>query len=160
MRRHLLALTIFATISATAAARPAGPPGNQALARGQFAAEMDAEFRRMDADHSGILTRKEIERHQRRRAIERARASNRAMFSQLDSDGNGQLSKPEFARIATPAPVSNAEPLLARMDSNRDAQVSPAEHRAATMANFDRIDRDGDGTVTAAEMKSGGLGPH
>ncbi len=79
------------------------------------------------------------------------------MFAQLDDDGNGQLSPSEFARIATPAPVANAEPVLSRMDSNRDDQISLAEHRAATLANFDRLDRDRDGNVSATEMKSGGL---
>ena len=47
-------------------------------------------------------------------------------------------------------------PMLAREDSNRDSQVSLVEHRAATLANFDRLDTDKDGMVTAAEMKAGG----
>jgi hypothetical protein len=33
------------------------------------------------------------------------------------------------------------------------------EHRAATVANFDRLDADKDGIVTAAEMKAGGILP-
>jgi hypothetical protein len=42
------------------------------------------------------------------------------------------------------------------MDSNRDGQVSATEHRAAMLVNFDRLDTDHNGTVTAAELKAGG----
>ena len=49
--------------------------------------------------------------------------------------------------------------MLSRMDSNRDGQVSLVEHRSATLANFDRLDTDKDGNVTAAEMKAGGITP-
>ena len=33
------------------------------------------------------------------------------------------------------------------MDGNRDSQISLAEHRTATLANFDRLDTDKDGVV-------------
>lgn len=156
---RLLVIASLAAVSMEpcAAAPPASRSSAEPLQRSQFLAEMDAEFKRTDADRNGLLTRAEIERHQRQRAIAQSRARNRAMFAQLDEDGNGQLSASEFAKIATPAPNANAEPVLSRMDSNRDDRVSLAEHRAATLANFDRLDRDRDGNVTAEEMKSGGL---
>jgi hypothetical protein len=47
--------------------------------------------------------------------------------------------------------------MLAQEDSNRDSQISLAEHRAATLANFDRLDTDRNGVVTAAEMKAAGI---
>jgi hypothetical protein len=81
------------------------------------------------------------------------------LFAQLDADKNGLLSR-RFAKIATPAPAANGQPIIARMDGNRDSQVSLVEHRAATVANFDRLDADKDGIVTAAEMKAGGITPH
>jgi Ca2+-binding EF-hand superfamily protein len=129
----------------------------QSLPRAQFISDMDSEFRKMDADKNGQLTRAEIEQHQKLQAAALAQSRNRALFAQLDSDQNGQLSPAEFAKVATPAPAANGQPMIARMDGNRDSQVSRVEHRTATLANFDRLDSDKDGIVTAAEMKAGGL---
>jgi len=129
------------------------------LARARFIAGMDGEFRKMDADKNGQLTRTEIEQFQTQQLADQSRARNKALFGQLDKDKNGQLSQAEFARIATPAPVANAQPMIARMDGNRDSQISIAEHRAATLANFDRVDSDKDGVVTPAELKAGGVSP-
>jgi len=47
--------------------------------------------------------------------------------------------------------------MLTRMDSNKDKQINPVEYRAATLLNFDRLDADKDGYVSAAEMKAGGV---
>ena len=129
------------------------------LPRTQFIAGMDGEFRKMDADKNGQLTKSEIEQFQTQQQAAQGRARNKALFAQLDKDKNGQLSQTEFARIATPAPVANAEPMIARMDGNRDSQISSAEYRTATLANFDRVDSDKDGIVTADELKAGGVKP-
>jgi Ca2+-binding EF-hand superfamily protein len=120
---------------------------------------MDSEFRKMDADKNGQLTRTEIEQYQTQQLAAQARARNKSLFGQLDTDKNGQLSQAEFSKIATPAPAANAQPMMTRMDGNRDSQISITEHRTATLANFDRVDSDKDGVVTAAEMKSGGITP-
>src|SRR5687768_14426670 len=81
----------------------------------------------------------------------------RAQFMQLDADKSGFLSPAEFAKLtASPAPA-NGLPMLTREDINRDNQVSMIEHRTATLANFDRLDTDKNGVVTAAEMKAGGV---
>lgn len=129
------------------------------LPRTQFIAGMDGEFRKMDVDKNGQLTKSEIEQFQTQQLAAQGRARNKALFAQLDKDKNGQLSQAEFARIATPAPVANAEPMIARMDGNRDSQISSAEYRTATLANFDRVDSDKDGIVTADELKAGGVKP-
>lgn len=158
----LMAATLIAPIAVAASGQsktdsPAmsGTP----LARAKFAAGMEAEFRRMDVDKNGRLSKEEIEQFQRTQLAAQAQARNKALFVHLDVDGNGQLSPAEFSKVATPAPAANAQPILARMDGNRDAQISLAEHRSATLANFDRIDADRDGVVTAAELKAGGLSP-
>lgn len=129
------------------------------LPRAQFIAGMDGEFRKMDADKNGQLTKAEIEQFQTQQLAAQSRARNKDLFGQLDTDRNGQLSQSEFAKIATPPPVANAQPMIARMDGNRDSQISGAEYRTATLANFDRIDSDKNGIVTADELKAGGITP-
>ena len=152
-----IALALEAPAFAQAAQRQATGP--QPLPRANFIADMDAEFRKMDADKNGQLTKSEIEQFQTQQQAAQGRARNKALFGQLDKDKNGQLSQAEFARIATPAPVANAQPMIARMDGNRDSQISSAEYRTATLANFDRVDSDKDGIVTADELKAGGVKP-
>lgn len=141
-------------IPPVSAARPPAP----AIPRTTFIADMDTEFRKMDADKNGLLTRTEIEQFQSLQAVASARSRNQALFGQLDADRSGQISPAEFARLIQPAPPANAQPVLARMDGNKDNQVSLIEHRAATLVNFDRLDADKDGVVSAEEMKAGGIG--
>lgn len=133
--------------------------GPQPLPRARFIADMDTEFRKMDADKNGFLTRTEIEQFQKLQAVASAQARNRQLFAQLDADRNNQLSPAEFARLVQAPPASNAQPVLNRMDGNRDQRVSLVEHRSATLANFDRLDTDKDGVVTPAEMQAGGITP-
>jgi Ca2+-binding EF-hand superfamily protein len=154
MSRIILTLSAFAVSSASLAQGTASQP----IPRAQFIAQMDSQFRAMDADKNGQLTRIEIEQYQSRSAIAAAKARNSAQFAELDVNRNGQLSPAEFAAMAAPAPAANAGPMLAREDSNRDSQISLVEHRSATLANFDRLDTDKDGVVTPTEMKAGGIG--
>jgi Ca2+-binding EF-hand superfamily protein len=118
---------------------------------------MDSEFRKMDADKDGTVTRSEIEGFERAVSMVKAQARNRQMFARLDTDRNGQLSAAEFARLAAPAPA-NAAPVLNHMDLNRDQSLTLVEYRTSTLSNFDRMDADKDGIVTPAEMKAGGVG--
>jgi Ca2+-binding EF-hand superfamily protein len=152
------AIAVSAASAALGQAKPAGA-ADVPLPRAKFLAGMDSEFRKMDADKNGQLSRTEIEQFQTQQLAAQARERNKALFGQLDKDKNGQLSQSEFSKIATPAPVANAQPMIARMDGNRDSQISIAEHRTATLANFDRVDSDKDGVVTPAEMKAGGVTP-
>ena len=154
-----LRLPIATAAMLAAAPNVAQTPASTTVSRIQYIASMDGEFRKMDADKNGQLTAIEIEQYQKLSAVAQAEVRNRAMFEQLDTDKSGQLSKTEFAKMITPPPAGNAQPILARMDSNRDRQVSLVEHRTATLANFDRLDADKDGNVTAAEMKAGGVSP-
>jgi Ca2+-binding EF-hand superfamily protein len=156
----IAAVCLLATASAALGqAKPSTSASAAPLPRAKFIADMDSEFRKMDADKNGQLTGIEIEQYQKLQAVAQAATRNRALFAQLDTDKNGQLSKAEFAKIATPAPAANAQPILASRDLNRDGQVSLVEHRTATLANFDRLDADKDGYVSAAELKSAGVAP-
>jgi hypothetical protein len=132
---------------------------SQPIPRAQFLAQMDSQFRAIDADKNGQLTRTEIEQHLQQSALAEAKARNRAQFNELDVNKNGQLSSAEFAKLTPPAAAGNAGPMLAREDINHDSQISLIEHRSATLGNFDRVDTDKDGVVTPAEMKAGGVAP-
>lgn len=156
--RYLLILAAFAALGAAAGApaqpKAQVPEASPPLSRAQFIVQMDAEFRKMDADKNGQLTRAEIEQYQKQQAAAQAQARNRAVFTQLDTNKNGQLSKSEFEKMEAPATSTSAQPVLNRMDSNRDSLISIVEHRTATLANFDRLDVDRDGKVTAAELNA------
>ena len=158
--------TLLASVSAAfgqtaATSRPPQPAPQQvapvAVPRAEFLANMDAEFRKMDADKNNVLTRTEIEQFQRMAAAYQAQARNRALFTQLDADRNGQLSPAEFAKLQTAPPSANAGPILAQADLNKDQSITLVEYRTAKLANFDRLDADKDGVVSVAEMKAGGI---
>ena len=159
-QKLLLAVLILAwTAPAIGQAKAESPPAGAPLSRAKFIAGMDAEFRKMDADANGRLSRAEIERFQNVQALAQAQERNKALFAQLDADKNGRLSQAEFAKMATAASTANAQPMIARMDGDRDDQISQVEHRTATLANFDRLDTDRDRVVSPAEMKAGGIAP-
>ena len=151
--RWILGVTLLLS-----AGRAIGQDGS--ISRARFIADMDAQFRAMDSDRNGQLSPAEIEGSQRAQASSEASKRNRTLFALLDTDKNGKLTAEEFDRFNNPPPnTANAAPVLARMDGNRDRQVSPAEHRAAMLVNFDRLDSDHNGVVSAAEMKAGGATP-
>ena len=153
MLRMIITLAAFSLPSAALAQVSAAQP----MARAQFIAEMDSQFHAIDADKNGQLTRPEIEQFEKASADARAKARNRALFAQLDTNKNGQLSWTEFAAL-TPPSVANAQPMLTREDFNRDGQISLVEHRGAALSNFDRLDTDKNGLVTTTEMKAAGIG--
>ena len=125
--------------------------------RATYITVQDGEFRKMDADKDGQVTRAEAEAFQRADAVARAGQRARAVFGQLDADRNGQLSFAEFARTQSGSPQVNAQPFIAQLDLNKDGRVSLVEHRAGKLRYFDNIDTDKDGVVTAAEMKAAGV---
>ena len=137
-------------------ARPQTPAADP-IARTTFIASMDSEFRQMDADRNGSLIRAEIEQFQRAAALAQLQATNRALFTRLDADRNGQLSAAEFAGLPMQVPAPNAAPILSQTDINKDGSVTLVEYRTGKLANFDRLDADKDGIVSAAEMKAAGI---
>ena len=153
-----IVLTTTAMAQKAPAPKPAAPANAPVpVPRTEFIATMDGEFRKMDADHDGIVTKKEAEDFDRAMlgiAIDNRR---RALFAALDADHNGLLTPQEFARLELPAPQINIAPLFAQTDLNKDGQISLIEYRTAKLANFDRMDTDKDGVVSPAEMKAAGL---
>ena len=141
------------TLALSSAALGQGPAS---LPRAQFIADMDGQFRKMDANKDGQLTRLEIEQFQKAIIVAAAQARNRQLFAALDTDKNGQISPTEFVRVPMNTPAANPQQVLG-FDSGRDGKVSLLEHRTATLANFDRLDTDKDGNVSLAEGRAGGV---
>ena len=150
MMRPVSFLITLALSSAALGQRPASLP------RAQFIADMDGQFRKMDADKDGQLTRLEIEQFQKAIIVAAAQARNRQLFAALDTDKNGQISPTEFLRVPMNTPAANPLRILG-FDSGRDGKVSLLEHRTATLANFDRLDTDKEGNVSLAEGRAGGV---
>jgi hypothetical protein len=148
-----------AAVAQTGAKPPASASSaaNGAVPRTTFIETMDAEFKRMDTDRNGILTKKEIEEFQHALSVFSNQQRLVALFQQLDADKNGQLSPAEFAGLRLPTPPANAAPVLAQTDLNHDGQVTAVEYRAGKLVNFDRMDADKDGIVSIAEMKAAGI---
>ena len=145
----LVAALLFpAPLLAQAAAQP--------LPRATFSATMDGEYRKIDTNKDGQLTRAEVDASQKAAITLQVQARQRAVFATLDGDRNGQLSLVEFSKVpVTPRPTN--PDVLMRFDTSRDGKVSLIEHRTATLANFDRLDVDKDGVVSPFEMMGGGI---
>ncbi len=153
MRYSAIVLGAFATLLPAAATAQ-----DQAVPRAQFITTMDGEFRKMDKDKNGQVTRAEADAYQRAAAVALATTRARASFATLDRDKNGQLSFDEFFKLVSADRITaDGQRFIATMDNSRDGQISLIEHRTATLTNFDRIDADKDGIVSPVEMKTGGI---
>lgn len=150
-RFTLCTLTLLASTSPSLAQGSAQP-----LPRATFSATMDGEYRKIDINKDGQLTRAEVDAFQKAAIAVQVQARRQAVFATLDGDRNGQLSLAEFSRVPVNPQRTNPDVLM-RFDTNRDSKVSLIEHRTATLANFDRLDTDKDGVVSPAEMAGGGI---
>ena len=156
MKKLAYSLLLCSILAATRAFAEVKKP--LPLTRAQFVAAMDAEFRKLDLDNDHVASAAEISESQRKAQAAAAVQQVDAVFKQLDKDKDGKLSNAEFRAIAAgDKPPANPAPVLGRFDSNNDGKIGIVEYRAATQANFDRIDSDRDGIVSPQEMKTAGV---
>ena len=142
--------TLALVVAAPLAAQASG--GVKSVTRAEVTANAEGEFKRVDANKDGQMSRLEIENYQRTSTTARVTARNKALFAELDADKNGQISAVEFAKVS-PIPKPDATFVL-RIDANKDGQVSLAEHRGAALDTFVKLDANKDGTLTAAEVQA------
>lgn len=171
LKRHIMLLGWFCVLQSTAgyAAQNSNDGANIAnanpaallpkleatsidLNRADFIKLMDAEFRKRDSDGNGQASRKEVEDFTKRNAITQAQDQNWALFQRLDVDRNGAVSSAEFTALISVPSFIDVSAEMGRFDSNRDQAISLVEYRTSTLANFDRMDADKDGVLTAVEL--------
>jgi Ca2+-binding EF-hand superfamily protein len=121
------------------------------LPRADFIVLMDADFKKRDLDQNGKATRAEVEEFTKRAAAAVAQEQNRELFQRLDIDKNGVITPAEFAELIPAPKFIDVSAEMTRFDSNRDQIITLVEYRTATLANFDRLDVDKDGILSAAE---------
>ena len=122
------------------------------LPRADFIVLMDADFKKRDLDQNGKATRAEVEEFAKRTAAAAAQEQNRELFQRLDVDKNGLITPAEFAALIPAPRFIDVSAEMIRFDSNRDQIITLVEYRTTTLANFDRLDLDKDGILTAAEL--------
>jgi len=91
----------------------------------------------MDANGDGVITRAEAE------------AARTAQFNRLDTNEDGYLSQAERSAAPRAARMLNRLP-----DGDSDGRISRAEMMAAPYRGFDRLDADGNGTLSAQEIET------
>ena len=159
-----MTLKLAAAALAAAVASPAlaqTPPTSQApqmVTRAQLTQQVDGEFKRLDANGDGKISKAEIQA-----ALDKMMSNTAAElkkrqdeeFSKLDKDKNGQLSLAEYESGVKVTPKAGAaDQRLQAFDANKDGVITPAEFRAKPLAEFDSLDTNKDGVVSEAEMKA------
>ena len=159
-------LALFASAPAFAqtapAARPPAAAAPQQLTRTQLSQQLDTEFKNLDANHDGKLTKAEVEAAMTRRAAQAQAEVNqqlKTVFEKIDTNHNGSISLAEFqAQQKISIDPAKVDARVAQLDTNHDGVVTAEEYRNATLAQFDAADTNHDGVVSAAEAQAAGQG--
>lgn len=122
-----------------------------------LSSQLDASFKRLDANSDKSVNTAEIEAAQKRQVAEAQGVINQkieAEFTKLDGNKDGQLSLAEFKAAAPTPKAAPASELLGQIDKNKDGKVTEDEFRSGPLANFDRIDTNKDGTISESEKSA------
>ncbi|MGD8326928.1 MAG: EF-hand domain-containing protein [Sphingomonadales bacterium] len=115
---------------------------------------------KMDTDGDGAVSRDEFLAHHKSR------------FAKVDTDGDGVISDEEkqAAREAHKAKMAehhakmqerrkkHHEEMKARYDANKDGKLDASEREAMASDRFSKMDKNGDGVLSADEMPMHGYG--
>ena len=143
-----------AVLSAPALAQIAAAPQ---LSRTELAGEVEANFKTLDTNADGIVTKPEIAAAQQK-MLERAGAAAKSKFAEefrkLDTNTDGMLSMAEFTAAAPDVRArASADARLDKYDANSDGKITLEEVRGPVLSNFDRLDANKDGVLTANEQQ-------
>jgi Ca2+-binding EF-hand superfamily protein len=142
--------------AAQASTAPAATTPPKMLTRVQVNQKIGAEFKGLDTNHDGSLSKPEIEAAVSERVTEAGQLLHKRReeeFKKLDTNHDGQLTLAEYQAGITVTPRPGvADARLKELDANKDGKVTEAEFGAQTLAQFDRVDTNRDGTISQQEM--------
>jgi Ca2+-binding EF-hand superfamily protein len=119
-----------------------------AVAAGTCAAQVlpptaSARFEALDTNRDGIVDKSEYE--------------SNSLFAKIDSNRNNRISAEELQSVLGPQEdgAASAADRIRVADGNDDGELTDEELRRAAEMRFTWIDRNSDGNLDLAEMKSG-----
>lgn len=159
IRKLFLPALLAAGATPALAQQATQPQAPTAMTKAEMTKNIDARFAAIDTNKDGVLVKDEIAAVQSK-VLEQAQAARQqrmeAEFKKLDTDNNGALSLAEFKLAAPPVRAGETpDQVLAEIDVDKDGRVTQAEYRTMPLANFDKLDTNKDGTVTAQELAAG-----
>ncbi len=92
-----------------------------AISKEEFAAARAANFKTMDPNGDGRITKDEVPEAMERMRAQREQERAERMFAELDANGDGAVTQEEF--------LSRGERMFTRMDRNDDGKLSPEDRR-------------------------------
>lgn len=138
-----------------AQAAPAATPA--ANTKAAVEARVRAGFARRDINKDGFVDKAEADRDRSAgiaAAQARYRQTRAAQFARIDTNKDGSISRAEFESVGAPRAAGGSNPWMDNFDIDKNGRVALAEVVAKTKNEFDLLDRNKDGTVTAAEMRA------
>ena len=150
-------------ILAQTAAQGATPAAKAAPAlptKASVQAQAKALFDKMDANHDGKVDRAEADKFQAAaRAAQDARRKQviGAAFAKIDANKDGQISRQEFEAAETPkAAPTGQNAWFDANDIDKNGKVELNEAIAKVQRNFEAIDKDNNGVLSAQELQARG----
>lgn len=115
---------------------PAGNQGQDGQRTGMM--RTDPILNALDADHDGVLSTAEV-------------ANAKQALLTLDKNGDGEITADEM-RPRQQSPADRADHMLDEWDTNKDGKISKAEAPDRMQAQFETIDKNGDGFLDKNEL--------
>lgn len=103
---------------------------------------VEVEFKALDADHDGKLTKAEVD----------AARGKPMLLLIADADKDGVVTKDELAKAFASRGGQVTDRVFEALDADKDGKIGAAEWQAAGERRFARLDRNKDGAVTADEL--------
>jgi Ca2+-binding EF-hand superfamily protein len=150
------ALAVAQAASAQTAAPASSAASKPPMTRTELVQKIAEQFKEVDANHDGVVTRLEIDAEIGKRANEAEQAIKKRQqeeFQKLDTNKDGQLSLAEYQGGAIiKARAGAGDERLKQLDTNKDGKITQAEFGAEFLSRFDKIDTNKDGTLSAQEI--------
>ena len=128
--------------------------------RAEVIKALNARFAKIDVSGDGSISAAELQTVEAqviaRQKTELGQAVERS-FAKLDTNKDGRLTVAEYHAAApaiTARPADNAAEMVKLLDADKNGKLSGDEFKRRTLAIFDRLDANKDGTVTVEERKA------